>query len=171
MNAKLEKEAPEIWHDRWLLGLYVNPLAHRLLLVNEDTCTSNPNESHLIVLCKLSGILYLGRIRREFMQYQFIGPHFEQRLFEYLSSTVVDWGGFEEMELWVLMTFAINSTSSRRKVYLIRIVQLMIRLGVKTWEQLIVGLSEILWLNSVVVEEGNLLKKELEESVKDLGVV
>jgi hypothetical protein len=78
-------------------------------------------------------------------------------------------GGFLDVELWVLMTFAVNTNAQRRITVLPRILEIIELLDLKNWEDLMANVSKFTWLDCVVETESHILKGEIQREQEKQG--
>jgi hypothetical protein len=62
MSSVIQGGVPKIWQDPTFLGLYVNPLALRLLLMGRETESFGSSPTSRLEACRLAGLLYLSRV-------------------------------------------------------------------------------------------------------------
>ncbi|EPE31131.1 hypothetical protein GLAREA_04098 [Glarea lozoyensis ATCC 20868] len=156
LSSVIEKTQPEIWLDPNFLGLYVNPLALRILSIGEKA-----DPTSLLRACKLAATLHIAKIRQRCMVYHITGPHFEEELHQMLEDGLVDWENRVEVELWVLMTFAVITNAQRRRGVLGRIIEIVELLRIQSFLCLIENVSKFVWLDSVVETENLILEIDL----------
>lgn len=95
------------------------------------------------------------------MLYSTMGPHFEPRLYDILVDGLIDWKGFSELKLWVLITFSVNVNSSRRAPFIAPIVQVIGVLHLETRDAIVDILEGFLWLEDVVSVNWAVLKEKI----------
>lgn len=166
LNARIQQQLPIVWRDDLFLGIYVNPILHTLLMLQNLSCQGIRSAS-IVEMCRLAALLFLSNIRFRFLPFHTTGPHFAERLVILLDGDTA-WTSFEDLHLWVLITLLVNSTVSQdhREELLERIVRIMFSLDVTSWTAVIDILHGFLWLNDVIWAKAERLGEEIDGRVK-----
>jgi hypothetical protein len=103
------------------------------------------------------------------MVYHITGPHFENRLHEMLERRPVDWASSFDVELWVLMTFAVNTNAQRQRAVLPRILEVIDLLELQSWEDLMATISTFIWFEYSIEPECLVLKRNIQRQQEKNG--
>ncbi|KAH6663250.1 hypothetical protein B0J14DRAFT_609640 [Halenospora varia] len=166
LNARIQQQLPIVWRDDLFLGVYVNPILHTLLMLQNLRCQSIRSAS-IAEMCRLAALLFLADIRFRFLPFHTTGPHFGERLLMLLQEETT-WESLEDLHLWVLITLLVNSTVRRdhREELLGRVVTIMSSLDLTSWAAVVEVLHGFLWLNDVVWIKAERLGREIDGRLK-----
>ena len=130
-----------VWRDLTFVGVKVNPVIQKLLLLSQASDEQLPGAT-IREICRLGALLYLARIRVKFNCEPLLIRYRLDKLKETLSRWSADWTSVKEVLLWVLVIGGISSLEEAdRRWFTNFIAQVMIELGLSSWDDVRLALS------------------------------
>lgn len=156
-TLNLELQTRDLWQDTSFVKDYVDGLTYRLLVSTIEM--ANVNEENYMNECvRLAGLVLLGKIRRRFPTRAVFTAVETARLVEILQTYGEKWVQYRPMLLWVSVLVAID-VDEEGKAYLCQLIADTAEiLGIYTWDEMIVVVSNLLWVGEVLDEECEALR-------------
>lgn len=155
MTIKLEIDKRIVWQDEQFGGLWVDPLAHRLLASSVEL--EDIHEGNVLAeCCRLGALILLSKIRRRF------GTHKRRLVFTGLETGKMrillemyadKWTKFMPMLLWVLILTALEVDGEERTWLCGLMERTVLKIGLQSWDEAVVNASNLLWVGEVLDEE------------------
>jgi hypothetical protein len=142
-----------LWDDGVFAGLHVVPLLAKLLSFRHDAVEGNPalakEES-----CRIAALIYLGGIRQRF-GVPLTPDVFIPKLMQAIIS--MDKSNPEAMKyflLWLLMVGGLQSMNHEdHRFFVGAIAGAMMRLRCSTWDELMVAIRKVSWVDGILGPE------------------
>ncbi|KAF2804568.1 uncharacterized protein BDZ99DRAFT_575220 [Mytilinidion resinicola] len=163
MTVKLEhsRSGRPLWQDTQFVRDYIDPLTHRLLDTSIET--DAVNRSNFVNECsRLAALLLLSKIRRASSpplspRIVFTGIETD-RLRALLARYYSEWTVFKPMLLWVLVLGALEVEGEERAWFCALIQRTAEEIGLRGWDEVVVSVSNLLWVGEVLHAEGEALR-------------
>ena len=155
MTIKLEIDKRVMWQDEKFGGLWVDPLAHRLLASSVEMKDVHDG-NFMAECCRLGALILLSKIRRRF------GTHERRLVFTGLETGKMiillkeyadKWTKFKPMLLWVLILAALEVDGEERTWLCGLMERTTLEMGMQSWDEAVVNASNLLWVGEVLDEE------------------
>jgi len=147
-----ELQTRDLWDDGVFGGLHVLPILHELL-------SSESNSTFVSAfgrqeMCRLGAILYLAAIRQRF-RINLVRGVYISRL-KTLIATADELGIDQHgpLFLWcLLIAGASTKISEEREWFIAKLVEIITRMGLCSWERVLTVLKEVLWIDRLLEVE------------------
>ncbi|KAF2494834.1 hypothetical protein BU16DRAFT_618815 [Lophium mytilinum] len=160
MTLKLEttRSGRPLWLDTQFVRDYLDPLTHRLLETSIGVEAVNSG-SFRGECSRLAAVILLGKIRRAARGGRgvFMGIETE-KLRVLLVRYGSEWTVFKPMLLWVLVLGALEVEGEERGWFCAIIRKTAGEIGLRGWDEVVVTVSNLLWVEEVLGGEGEGLR-------------
>ena len=144
MTPIINSDIVDVWKDPIFLGTKVNPLIHRLLLLEASHAGDG---YHLEEALRTAAILYLATIRVKVMSIHVVGRHYLTRLKALFieSDNDANWSSFQDLKLWILVLVTMNASGANQSYFLELMLRNFETLGLASWDDAICTVTGLLW--------------------------
>jgi hypothetical protein len=151
-EVNLAARNAEFWTDGMFVGTSFNPVAHQLMMLPRLDLQGQSIEHHGILIFKemlrLASIIFLALLKRRKMSQADEMHVYGARLVQLIKKHRVDKSLDLNLYLWVLIVVALVEEDKTDISDLI--VDVMLELGIRTWNETILRLKNIAWITESV---------------------
>jgi hypothetical protein len=157
---------PLIWQDEWFMSLRFLPIFHQLLCLPRDNLDKTSLNPEMIIreAVRLACITLFSIMNRKFR----ISPdgitRYRSRIMNLLIKFPVPWFPFHSLRLWVLSIAGLVSVGKEREWYIGEILNTMEQLGIASWNEVLMIVKAIVWVDGLLDEEVEKLGLEVTKS-------
>jgi hypothetical protein len=159
------RNAP-FWRDMWFMSLKFMPIFQQLLSLPRDDLDQLHLEPGVVIreATRLTCIILLGIMNKKFhIDPDGIAIH-KNRVMKLLSNTSTDWFPFMKLRLWILVITGLVEEGRERAWHVGEISKAMKQLDLNTWNEALLTVKEIIWVDELLDDEAHKLESEVQQT-------
>ncbi|PMD44507.1 hypothetical protein L207DRAFT_525832 [Hyaloscypha variabilis F] len=170
LTSYIDERAIEgvIWKDDMFVSRTFNGVVHQLLSLQRDTEALEAGiTSPQIVMreaMRRACIILFALLRDKFSVHPSGMSQHSNSVKELLSQHPVDWSGFSDLHLWVLVTTSFAIEDDKISWYMDEIRGAAVQLGISGWNDVVEVMKSVLWMGKTFRTRNDLLKDFFELS-------
>lgn len=149
IESQVMTSGQQVWQDEMTIGLYLNPIAHRLLSMTSST-TVDHHQSALGEACRLAALCFVIAIKRRCNSYPGSSSSYVPAILNAIKDEPLTTPNLLTLRLWLLALCGLmTSDLTQRQVIIAEIRKTMLSAGLDSWHDVMLYVKVMPWIDSL----------------------